>query len=132
VSSDARPRRPGALLLAAGVVALQGFAWLGFAGWNLLRRSSEEPSNPGVYQGATAYLALFGVLVLVVAGGLAARKRWAFGAAVFLQLLALAVAYEMATGGFWLGAGLLGLACAGALVALFSASARAALGRSRG
>jgi hypothetical protein len=48
---------------------------------------------------------------------------------VFLQLLALGVVYEMATGGFWLGAGLLGFACAGALVALLSAPARAALGR---
>jgi hypothetical protein len=129
VSSDARRRRPGALLVAAGVVALQGFSFLGFAAWNLLRRSSEEPSNPDVYQGATVYLALFGVLIVVVAGALVARKRWAFGAAVFLQLLALFVTYEMATGGFWLGAGLLGLACVGALVALFSAPARAALGR---
>lgn len=126
--SDDR-RRPGALLIAAGVVTLQGAALVGFAGWNLMRRSSEDPSNPAVYEGATAYLALFGVLIMVVAVALAARKRWAFGAAVFLQLLALGVVYEMATGGFWLGAGLLGLACAGALVALLSAPARAALGR---
>jgi hypothetical protein len=102
---------------------------VGFAGWNLMRRSSEDPSNSAVYGGATAYLALFGVLIMGVAVALAARKRWAFGAAVFLQLLALGVVYEMATGGFWLGAGLLGLACAGTLVALLSAPARAALGR---
>ena len=129
MSPDARQRRPGALLFAAGVVSLQGFAFLGFAAWNLLRGSSEDPSNRAVYQGATAYLALSGVLIMVVAGALVARQRWAFGAAVFIQLLALFVTYEMVTGGFWLGAGLLGLACVGALIAMFSTPTRAALGR---
>ena len=82
-----------------------------------------------MYQGATAYLALSGVLIMVVAGALVARQRWAFGAAVFIQLLALFVTYEMVTGGFWLGAGLLGLACVGALIAMFSTPTRAALVR---
>ena len=117
------------LLVAASVVALQGAALVGFAGWNLLRRSGEDPSNPGVFQGSTAYLALFGGLVLVVAGALVRQQRWSFGAAVFLQLLALAVAYEMASGGFWLGAGLLGLAGIGALAALFSRPVRQTMGR---
>jgi hypothetical protein len=122
-------RLPAAIVVAAGVVAMQGAALLGFAAWNLLRRSGEEPSNLGVFQGATAYLALFGVLVWLVAGALVLQKRFAFGAAVFLQLLALAVTYEMVVGGFWLGALLLGGSCVGALIALFSAPARAALGR---
>jgi hypothetical protein len=38
------------------------------------------------------------------------EKRWAFGAGVFLQLLVLGVTYEMARGGFWPGAMLLGRA----------------------
>jgi uncharacterized membrane protein len=117
------------LLVAAIVVALEGAALLGFAGWLLLRRTSEEPSNVGVLQGTTAYLLLMGALVLVVALALWLQKRWAFGAAVFLQLLGLGVTYQMARGGFWFGAVLLGCACIAALVALFSAPARAALGR---
>src|SRR5215207_9113431 len=99
-------RRPMALLVAAGVVAIEAAALLGFAGWNLLRRASEEPSNFGVFEGATAYFGLFGVLVLLVAGALVLQHGWAFGAAVFLQLLGLAVTYEMLRSGFWLGAGL--------------------------
>jgi uncharacterized membrane protein len=117
------------LLVAAIVVALEGAALLGFAGWLLLRRTSEEPSNVGVLQGTTAYLLLMGALVLVVALALWLQKRWTFGAAVFLQLLGLGVTYQMARGGFWFGAVLLGCACIAALVALFSAPARAALGR---
>lgn len=118
------------LLIAAGVVTAEGAALLGFAGWLLLRRTSGEPSNPGVFQGATAYVLLMGLLVLVVALALWLQQRWAFGAGVFLQLLGLGVTYEMASGGLWLGAILLGLACVAALLALFSAPARAALGRS--
>jgi len=40
------------------------------------------------------------------------------------------VTYQMASDGFWPGAMLLGLADVAALLALFSAPARAALGRS--
>jgi hypothetical protein len=58
------------------------------------------------------------------------RKRWAFGAGVFRQLLGLGVPYQMARGGLWSGAMLLGLASVAALLALFLAPARAALGRS--
>jgi hypothetical protein len=128
--SDSPPgRRPATLLVAAGVVAAEGVASLSFAGWLLQRGTSEEPSNQGVLQGATAYLVLMGALIFVVALALWLQKRWAFGAGVFVQLLGLGVTYQMASGGFWGGAVLLGLACAGALVALFSAPARAALGR---
>jgi hypothetical protein len=122
-------RRPAALLIAVGAVVAEGVASLGFAAWLLLRGTREEPSNQGVLQGTTAYLLLMGALVLGVALALWLQKRWAFGAGVFLQLLGLGVTYQMASGGFWTGAVLLGLACVGTLVALFSAPARAALGR---
>jgi hypothetical protein len=122
-------KRPAQLLIAAGLITVEGAALLGFAGWLLLRRTSEQPSNPGVFQGATAYVLLMGLLVLAVALALWLQKRWAFGAGVFLQLLGLGVTYQMADGGFWPGAMLLGLVCVAALLALFSAPARAALGR---
>lgn len=59
-----------------------GAALLGFAGWLQLRRTSEEASNRSVFQGATAFVALMGLLVLVVAVALWRQKRWAFGAGV--------------------------------------------------
>jgi hypothetical protein len=49
----------------------------------------------------------------------------AFGAVVFRQLLGLGVTYQMASGGLWPGAMLLGLASVAALLALFLAPARA-------
>jgi hypothetical protein len=117
------------LLLAAGVVAVEGAALLAFAGWLLLRRDREVPSNERVFQGATVFVVLMGLLVLVVAVALWLHQRWTFGAGVFIQLLGLGVTYQMANGGFWPGAVLLGLACVGTLIALFSPPARAALGR---
>ena len=128
--SDPAPvRRPALLLVAAGVVAIEGAALLAFAGWSLLRRDREVPSNEGVFQGATAFAVVMGLLVLVVAVALWLQQGWAFGAGVFLQLLGLGITYQMVRGGFWLGAVLLGLACVGGLIALFSPPARAALGR---
>jgi hypothetical protein len=74
-NSSPPDQRPAALLVAAGVVAVDGAALLGFAGWLLLRRTSEEPSNRGVFQGATAFIALMGLLVLVVAVALWLQRR---------------------------------------------------------
>jgi hypothetical protein len=128
-SGPQRARRPAGLLVAACVVAVEGAALVGFAGWLLFRRTIENPSNQGVFRGATAYVALMGLLVLAVAVALWLQKGWSFGAGVFLQLLGLGVTYQMASGGFWPGALVLGLACVAALLALFSAPARAALGR---
>jgi hypothetical protein len=128
-TQPAARRRPAALVVAAGMVAVEAAALFGFAGWLLLRRTSEEPSNRGVFQGATAFVLLMGLLVLAAAVALWLQKRWAFGACVFLQLLGLGVTYQMASGGFWPGALLLGLACVVTLLTLFSAPARAALGR---
>jgi hypothetical protein len=129
-SEPAPGRRPAALLVAACIVAVEGAALLGFAAWLLLRRTSEQPSNANVFQGATAFVVVLGLLVLAVAAALWLQKRWAFGAGVFVQLLGLGLTYQMATGGFWSGAAALGLACVCALVALFSAPSRAVFGRS--
>jgi membrane protein DedA with SNARE-associated domain len=61
-------------------------ALLGSAGWFLLRRTSEEPSNRGVFHGATAYMALVGLLVLVVAVALRLQRRRRLLRRCFLQL----------------------------------------------
>ena len=70
-----------------------------------------------------------GALVLLVAVAAGRGVGWAMGAAVVVQLLALAVTYEMAKEGFWAGAAPLGLASVVALLSLLSLSGRAAFGR---
>ena len=122
-------QRPAALLVAAGVVAVDGAALRGFAGW-LLRRTSEEPSNRGVFQGATAYVALMG---LARAG---CRRRAVATETLGLRCRRLPSAAR-ARRGLPDGPRSSGLApCCldwpdvAALLALFSAPARAALGRS--
>ncbi|MGH8775992.1 MAG: hypothetical protein ACRDWI_12745 [Jiangellaceae bacterium] len=70
------------------------------------------------------------LLLGVLAVALWRRRGWSYGAAVFAQLLGLAVTYEMARGELWVGAVPLDLASVGALVSLLSPANRAALGRS--
>ncbi len=115
--------------VATAVVAGQGLALVGFGVWLIVRRASDTPSNESVYEGSTAYMFVTGALVLLVAAAMWRGLGWAMGAAVFVQLLALAVTYEMANAGFWVGAVPLGLASAGALLALLSPSGRAAFDR---
>ena len=101
-----------------------------FGAWLMLVRSGDTPSNESVYQGSTAYMFVTGALVLLVAVAAWRGVGWAMSAAVLVQLLALAVTYEMAKEGFWVGAVPLGLASLGAMLALLSPSGRAAFGRS--
>ncbi len=130
VPTDPAPaRRPAGLSASTAVVAAQGAALLGFGVWLLARRAGDVPSNEAVFEGSTAYAFVTGGLVLVVAAGLWWRRGWAYAAGVFLQLLALAVTYEMARAGFWIGAIPLALGSGVALLGLLSPSGRAALGR---
>lgn len=117
------------MLAAIGVLALQSAALLGFSAWLLLRRLEETPSNERVFEGSAVYLLLSGLLVALVALALRSLRGWAYGAAVVVQLLALGVSYEMARGGFWLGAVPMALVTVGALTALLTKPARTALGR---
>jgi len=117
-------QRPAALLLTAGVVAVDGAALLGFAGW-----ARAPPYQPGGEQSRCVprrdhvHLADGSARALAVETlGLRCRR--------FPSAVGLGVTYEMASDGFWPGAMLLGLADVAALLALFSAPARAALGRS--
>ena len=128
--TDETSRRTRGPVIATAIVVAQGLALVAFGVWLMVERWNETPSNESVYQGSTAYMFVTGALVLLVA--VAARRGvgWAMGAAVFVQLLALAVTYEMAKEGFWAGAVPLGLASAVALLSLLSPSGRAAFGRS--
>lgn len=125
-----RPARaPLPVLLAAGVLAAQGAALIGFSGWLLVRRMDHTPSNEQVFEGATVYLALSGALVVLIAMALRSARGWSLAAAVVVQLIALGVAYEMATAGFWAGAVPLGLVAVAVIAALLARSSRTALGR---
>jgi hypothetical protein len=116
-------------VIVGTVVSLEAAALLGFSGWELYRSTVETPSNQAVAQGTTVYFAVVGVLVALVAVAVWRTRSWSHGAAVFLQLLALPVAWTMATAGFWPGALLLGGSALAALVALVSPPGRAVYGR---
>ncbi|MFW6203795.1 MAG: hypothetical protein ACOC96_02405 [Actinomycetota bacterium] len=122
-------RAPWPVLVAVGVVALQAAALLGFSAWLGLQRLTDTPSNERVFEGSAVYLLASGLLVGLIAAGLRARRGWAYGAAVVVQLIVLGVTYEMVEAGFWLGAAPAGLAAAAVLGTLLQQSSRAAFGR---
>jgi hypothetical protein len=126
-TDTSRPPRP--VLVTIGVLAGQAVALLGFSGWLVAQRAGETPSNEMVFEGSAVYLVVSGLLVGLVAMALWSMRGWAYGAAVVVQLLALGVTYEMARGGFWVGAVPLGVAAVAAGVALVTKPARAAFGR---
>lgn len=123
-AADPRPAR-----LAALAVALEAAAVLGFAAWLGVGLLVDEPGDVAVAQGSALYFLVFGAALAVLAVHLWRRSRWAYGAAVAVQLLALLVCWSMAQAGFWLGvvvgAGL-ALVCLGALLV---PAGRAAFGR---
>ena len=120
---------PRPVRVATGVVVCEAGALLAFSGWLLVRRLGETPSNEQVFEGSAVYLLLCGLLIGLIALGLRSRRGWAYGATVVVQLIALGIAYEMLTAGFWMGVVLVVAAAAIVLAALFSAPARAAFGR---
>lgn len=130
VDAAAENRRPPGLIVATLVVGLEALTLLGFAGWLVLRHGSEVPSNEQVYSGSVVYLVVFGAMVAIVAASLWKLRGWAFGAAVFMQVLALPIAWQMGGAGFWLGAVPLAMVAVVAVIGLMSGPARLVLGRS--
>jgi hypothetical protein len=121
--------RPPALILVAAVVTSQGVALLGWGLYELVQLLRDQASNRDVAVGTMAYFLTLAVLVLLIAAGLWAQRRWLYGAALFVELIALGLTWEMLTERFWLGAVLLGGTAVAALVALLSRNGRAAFGR---
>lgn len=124
-----RRARPPALILVAAVVTAQGLALLAWGLYELVELQGDQASNRNVAVGTTAYFLTLAVLVLLIALGLWAQRRWLYGAAVFIELIALGLTWEMLTERFWLGAILTGGTAIVALVTLFSRTGRAAFGR---
>lgn len=121
--------RPWGLRVAALLLAAQGLAPITFALWMVVRHTNEAPSNEDVYTGSAVALIVLGVMVLAVAAAMWSAHGWSFGGGVFIQLLCLAISYEMVRAEFWQGAIPLGLSAVATLGMLFSAPVRAALGR---
>ena len=116
--------RPLLLRLATAGVVLEAAALLGFALWLGVETLVETPDNLDVAQGSTAYFVVIGLLVALVATGLVRGWSWAAGAGLFLQLLALPMAWYMARAGFWLGAVPLAAVALVSLAGLVSERAR--------
>jgi len=129
VPEDRIDSRPRGLLLAASAVTAVGLAVTGWSGYEALRLLTSTPENRSVAVGTTLYFATFGLLVLLVAGALFRRQRWAYGAAAFVLVLAAAIALVMVQGRFWWGAVPLGATTVGGLLGLLRADTRTALGR---
>jgi len=128
-AEPASPGRPRGLRLAAVVVLVEGLALLGFGGWLVFELATRDPSNRDVATGSSVYFVVLGLLVVLVAWGLWRRSGWSHGAAVFLQLLALPVAFSMAQAGAWWGAALLGVLAIVTVIGLLKRDTRVALGR---
>jgi hypothetical protein len=128
-ASPGRAARSPALVLVAAVVAAQGLALLGWGLYELVQLQGDQASNRDVAVGSMAYFLTLGVLILLIAAGLWTGRRWLYGAAVFIELIALGLTWEMLTERFWIGAVLTGGTAVAALATLFSRNGRAAFGR---
>jgi hypothetical protein len=128
-SAGPSPRpRSGRVSAAAGLIALQGVALLGYAGYLAVEAQRATASNAEVAAEIPWYFLGLGALVVGVAAGLWRRAGFGYGAAVALELLALPIAWEMARARF-LGAVPLAVSAVVALWALWSADGRRDFGR---
>jgi hypothetical protein len=115
--------------VVVAAVLLEGLALLGVGAWQVAGIVSEGFDDDGVALGSSVYFLLVGGLVLGLLVPVVRRRSWAYGAALFLQVLGLPLAATMAGEGFWVGAVPLGLVALAAAWALVSAPGRAAFGR---
>jgi hypothetical protein len=111
------------------VVALEALLMLGVAVWQEGGVLAGEAQVVAIAQGTAAYFLLLAVVVAGLAVAVWRGARAAFGAAVFVQVLALPLVATMVVERFWPGALVLGSLAVAGLVTLVSASGRAAFGR---
>ena len=115
--------------VAAIGVLLQAAGLLGFAIWEMVQSGQRAPSNVAVFQGSVVYLSVSGVLLGTVGVALWARRSAAFGITVAVQLIVLAIGYEMARSSFWVGALPVWTSAGVVLVGLLSRPGRECFGR---
>jgi hypothetical protein len=93
------PALPLPLRVAVTVLAVQAVALGGLALFLVYSDIAGDPSKVSIAIGVTAFTALYAALLGLIARSLARRKAGARGPAIALQLLLLAPAYFMITGG---------------------------------
>jgi hypothetical protein len=88
-------RRPVTILVAAALLALEGLVGLGYAAISVGQISV---SRAAVGVGVVIIMAIFGVLLLLVARGVFLGRRWSRGPAVATQLILLPIAWSFRGG----------------------------------
>lgn len=123
-------RRPGTLTAAAVIAAAQGFALVVWGIFMIIEAVFGDPDDPvQAIAGGLVVLALAS-LPLIAARGLARGRRFGRGPALIIQLIALPIAWTMASsGGALIVAGVaLGTAALAELVLLLNPRTTATLG----
>ena len=88
-------RRPLTIVLAATLLALEGLAGLAYA---VLELGQVRMSRAEVGLGVAVLMAVFGLVLLLVARGVFQGKRWSRGPAVVTQLILLPLAWSFKGG----------------------------------
>jgi predicted transporter len=116
-------RRPLTIVLAAALLALEGLAGLAYA---VLELGQVRMSRAEVGVGVAVLMAVFGLVLLLVARGVFLGRRWSRGPAVVAQLILLPIAWSFRGGvTTWISVALAVLAIA-ALVGLLHPRSTAA------
>jgi hypothetical protein len=128
VESDRSARRPATtVLVAAGIVAVQGVAlFLGavaFGAWLAVTR----PENVGFPAGSAVVVFLFGVVLLATSRALHRGARPSVSPIVLIELLVLPVAWSMGQAKQWLICVALAVPALAVLVLLFGPEGRAVM-----
>ena len=88
-------RRPLTIVVAAVLLALEGLVGLGYAG---IAVGQIRMSRAAVGVGVAILMAVFGLLLLLVARGVFLGRRWSRGPAVVTQLILLPIAWSFRGG----------------------------------
>ena len=88
-------RRPWTIVVAAALLALEGLVGVGYAAISVGQISM---SRAAVGVGVAILMAVFGVLLLLVARGVFLGRRWSRGPAVATQLILLPIAWSFRGG----------------------------------
>jgi len=108
-------RRPSTILVAAVLLALEALIALVYA---VLEVGQVQQSRAVVGVGVTMLMALFGLVLLLVARGVFLGRRWSRGPAVATQLILLPLAWSFVGGSTTWVAVVLAVMAIGVLVGL--------------
>ncbi|MFF0159320.1 hypothetical protein ACFYRY_17565 [Streptomyces sp. NPDC005263] len=122
--------RPGRLVAAAALTALEGLALVVGGAWMLVEGFAGDPDDQRSAVTGGITLIVLALLPLLAARGLLGRRGWSRGPAVITQIMALPVAYNLLQAdSVAIPAGIaLGVVAIAALVLLVNGATTQALG----